>query len=218
MEDLYLIGDRLLKEVQRVRTELSSEENIDLGLVSAVSKLLEPPFSRPDLDELLSRARSDEKLLNPSLNPREEDVLKLAELSESYYIRSKVEEILSGEISSKVGVFPSLGDAVTFIVLRKDDLRYGDRAGEVEAMYREVLERVKKGDFREAYSLVTRLKDAVQFVLDGGWKEEKVQEPDYTLPVLFLLLLGAIIFVLLRRRKGDEEGLDTYDDLDGIVE
>ena len=203
--NVYAVANNMLTLSQRIKTGLSTEKNIDLSLVNALSELITPPFNRSDLDELLSRSKSDKQLLSLILNPDPKDLANLVQLSKSYEAYTEAKDLLSQQITTPLGIFDSVDAAISFIQLNKDRLARGEDVDKAVKLYAEVKKALQEKKYVEAKFLAERLRSLVFDILKAGWKEKKREEgPSWGIVVGLLLVVG-LIFILLRRRKGDEE-------------
>ncbi len=203
--NVYAVANQMLTLSQQIKTRLSSEKNIDLSLVNAISELITPPFNRSDLDELLSRSKSDKQLLSLILNPDPKDLANLIQLSKSYEAYMEVKDLLSQQITTPLGIFDSVDAAISFLQLNKDRLARGADVEKAVKLYSEVKKALQEKKYVEAKFLAERLRSLVFDILKAGWKKEKEEKsPPIGLAIGLLLVVG-LIFILLRRRKGNEE-------------
>ncbi|NPA86425.1 MAG: LPXTG cell wall anchor domain-containing protein [Candidatus Diapherotrites archaeon] len=206
-EIVYGAASRIIELSQQIKTRLAAEENVDLTLVNALSELITPPFSRTDLDELLSRAQSDYRLLSLIFNPSEEDVARLIELSKSYAAYEELSKLLNERIVTEVGVFPDMESAVNFVLAHRDELKEGDRATTILNLYDELKTLMEEKRYSEALPVAKKLRSELFSVLNAGFREEEAPEGPSPLLLGGLLLVLAII-IFLRRRKRVEEDAD----------
>ena len=220
MEGVYSLAVRLLNESQQLKTKLSTEGNVDLSLVNAVSKLITPPYDRPSMDELLSKARTDRDTLSMIFNPSQEDILHMLSISENYRNYSDLMEVMNSTITTKLGTFSGLEPAITFIQSNADRLKKKDEISTLQNLYTQFNSLKNKGDYFSALKVAQRMKNLAVDILNAGFEEEQSQKGgmnNYYLALIFILLGLLIVGIVYKhiRRGGSEDEVDLdSDDLD----
>ncbi len=205
-DTVYAVASLLLRKAQEKKASLV-EENVDLTLVNALSKLITPPFERADLDELKARASSDREVLENVLNPTREDIEKLLEFSQDYEAFQRVSELLSEPVVTEVETFPDVDTAFNYLLAVKDSVRDRDKYEEAKKLYGELKKDLEDGRYEEAYIEAQKLRSLlVKLINQTRVKEEEGGGPNIIPTAGFILALFLLLlFIWKRGKKGGEE-------------
>ncbi len=209
-DTVYAVANLLLRKAQEKKASLV-EENIDLALVNALSKLITPPFERADLDELKARASSDREVLENVLNPTREDIEKLLEFSQDYEAFQRVSELLSEPVVTEVETFPDVDTAFNYLLAVKDSVRDRDKYEEAKRLYGELKKDLEDGRYEEAYVEAQKLRSLlVKLINQTKVKEGEGSSPNIIPTAGFILALFLLLlFIWKRGKKGGEEDAET---------
>ncbi len=203
MEDLAELLSSILSRVEHVRLKLS-DVNMPATELAALQSLLNPPYTRHEIDTLVASARTDREVLEGVFNPSKETLLDILELAEKTRNRNELKNILERMIETRLGNF-TLEEAKNFIVKNADRLRRREKIDYFLKLYGRMEELLEKKDYGAAVVVAQKLVRLAKFILEGGYVEER--GPDI-FPLVLLILIALVLIFFWRRRK-NEEGADV---------